>query len=50
MPDQRRNRGPNPDDLRLFGADAVPVLQTAVAELAWLLTRGYPHASSVKLL
>ena len=50
MPDQRRHRGPHPDDLRLFGADALPALQTAVAELAWLLTRGYPHESSLKLV
>ena len=50
VPDQRRHRGPHPDDLRLFGADALPALQTAAAELAWLLTRGYPHASSLKLV
>jgi hypothetical protein len=50
MPDQRRHRGPHPDDHRLFGADAVPALRTAVAELAWLLSRGYAHASSVKLV
>lgn len=50
MPDQRRHRGPHPDDLRLFGADALPALQTAAAELAWLLTRGYPHESSLKLV
>jgi hypothetical protein len=28
----------------------VPVLRTAVTELAWLLSRGYPHASSQKLV
>jgi len=50
LPDQRRHRGPHPDDLRLFGADAVPTLQTAATELAWLLTRGYPHVSSLKLV
>ncbi|MGO9113990.1 MAG: DUF434 domain-containing protein [Thermoguttaceae bacterium] len=50
MPDQRRHRGPHPDDLRLFAADALPALQTAAAELAWLLTRGYPHESSLKLV
>jgi len=50
VPDQRRHRGPHPDDLRLFGADALPQLQTAVAELAWLLTRGYAHESSLKLV
>lgn len=50
MPDQRRHRGPHPDDLRLFGPDALPTLQSAAAELAWLLTRGYPHLSSIKLV
>jgi hypothetical protein len=50
VPDQRRHRGPHPDDLRLFGADALPALQAAVAELAWLLTRGYPRESSLKLV
>lgn len=50
MPDQRRHRGPHPDDLRLFAADALPALHTAVAELAWLLTRGYPQQSSLKLV
>ena len=50
MPDRRRHRGPHPDDLRLFGAVALPALQTAAAELAWLLTRGYAHESSLKLV
>jgi hypothetical protein len=50
MPDQRRHRGPHPDDHRLFGAAAAPALRTAVAELAWLLNRGYAVASSVKLV
>ena len=40
MPDQRRHRGPHPDDVRLFGAAALPALQTAAAELSWLLSRG----------
>ena len=50
MPDQRRHRGPHPDDLRLFGPAALPTLQTAAFELNWLLSRGYPHESSVKLV
>ena len=50
MPDQRRHRGPHPDDLRLFGADALPALRTAAVELAWLLMRGYAHESSLKLV
>jgi hypothetical protein len=50
MPDQRRHRGPHPEDHRLFGPDALPAMQTAVAELAWLLTRGYARESSIKLV
>ena len=50
MPDQRRHRGPHPDDVRLFGADALPALKTAAVELAWLLSRGYAHLSSLKLV
>jgi hypothetical protein len=50
VPDQRRHRGPHPDDARLFGPDALPALRTASAEFAWLLTRGYAHASSLKLV
>jgi hypothetical protein len=50
MPDQRRHRGPHPDDPRLFGADALPALRTAARELAWLLSRGYAHLSSLKLV
>ncbi len=50
MPDQRRHRGPHPDDVRLFGPAALPSLQTAAAELSWLLSRGYPQQSSLKLV
>jgi len=50
VPDQRRHRGPHPDDARLFRPDALPALRTASAEFAWLLTRGYAHASSLKLV
>ena len=50
MPDRRRHRGPHPDDPRLFGKAVWPVLRQAAADLAWLLGRGYPHASSLKLV
>lgn len=50
MPDQRRHRGPHPDDARLFGPAALPALQTAAAELSWLLSRGYAGESSLKLV
>ncbi len=49
-PDTRRHRGPHPADAELFGADEVPKLRRAVAELGWLLSRGYKMTSSLKLV
>jgi hypothetical protein len=45
-----RHRGKHPGDDELFAAAVRPALRTAVAELSWLLTRGYADASSVKLV
>ncbi len=42
MPDSRRNRGPGPEDEVLFSPENVQRMRQAVAELSWLLTRGYP--------
>src|SRR5947208_3428937 len=50
MPDSRKHRGPGPQDAEWFGANAAPALATAVADLAWLLTRGYAEPSSLKLV
>jgi hypothetical protein len=50
MPDRRKHRGAHPEDQRLFAASQVVRLQTAVVELAWLLTRGYPSAAALKLV
>lgn len=50
MPDRRRHRGPHPRDEVLFGPAAVPVLQRAVDELSWLLTRGYAVDSALVLV
>jgi hypothetical protein len=50
MPDQRRHRGPHPEDARLFEAGEVPRMRRAVAELSWLLTRGYAERSALKLV
>lgn len=50
MPDRRRHRGPHPRDESLFGPAAVPVLQRAVSELSWLLTRGYAVGSALVLV
>ncbi len=50
MPDQRKHRGPHPEDARLFAAAPAPTLRQATAELAWLLTRGYPREAALKLV
>ncbi len=50
MSDRRRHRGPHPEDQQLFAAAALPGLQTAVAELSWLWSRGYAETSSLKLV
>ena len=49
-PHTRRHRGPHPADAELFGADELPKLRRAVAELCWLLSRGYKMTSSLKLV
>jgi hypothetical protein len=49
MPDQRQHRGPHPADAKLFAAAALPGLREAVADLAWLLGRGYPSTAALKL-
>ena len=49
-PDTRRHRGPHPADAELFGTDELPKLRRAVAELCWLLSRGYKMPSSLKLV
>ena len=49
-PDTRRHRGPHPADAELFGVDELPKLRRAVAELCWLLSRGYKMTSSLKLV
>lgn len=50
MPDSRAHRGPHPKDDDLFCAAQVPTLQTAAAELCWLLDRAYPSAAALKLV
>ncbi len=49
-PADSRHRGPHPADDQLFAPRWVPVLRRAVGELSWLLTRGYPPASTLKLV
>jgi hypothetical protein len=50
VPDRRRHRGPHPDDAADFAADRWPALRAAVADLSWLLTRGYTAPAAVKLV
>lgn len=50
MPDRRRHRGMHPQDLRLFSDAEVERMRAAVFDLSWLLTRGYPPDSSLKLV
>ena len=50
MTSDRRHRGPHPKDAVLFSPDAIPALDRAVAELSWLLTRGYSRTSALALV
>lgn len=47
MSQRQRHHGSHPEDARLFGAEAVPVLRRAAEEVVWLLGRGYPMTSAV---
>jgi hypothetical protein len=50
VPDTRHHRGPHPQDLELFAATHWPALGAAVADLSWLLSRGYAVNSALKLV
>ncbi|RMG95035.1 MAG: DUF434 domain-containing protein [Deltaproteobacteria bacterium] len=43
-------RGAHPEDARLFAPERVPSLRAAVADLSWLLGRGYPERAARKLV
>jgi hypothetical protein len=45
-----KHRGPHPKDHALFGPGALPALREAVADLSWLLGRGYAEPSALKLV
>src|SRR5882762_2305762 len=49
-PDIRKHRGAHPEDQKLFAAEALPALRTAVGELSWLLTRDYSLKGALKLV
>jgi hypothetical protein len=50
VPDSRKHRGPGPRDPEWFSTEARPDLVQAVADLSWLLSRGYAEPSSGKLV
>jgi hypothetical protein len=50
MPDTRKHRGPGPQDPTWFGAEARAGLHAAVADLSWLLSRGYAEPSALNLV
>jgi hypothetical protein len=50
MPDKRHHRGAHPEDAEQFSARHWPALREAVAELSWLLSRGYAEPSALKLV
>jgi hypothetical protein len=50
VPDKRTHRGPHPNDRQLFAPEMWPRLQEAVADLSWLLGRGYASVSALKIV
>ncbi len=50
MPDKRTHRGPHPADEKLFAADALSDLRSAVADYSLLLTKGYSEKGALKLV
>lgn len=50
MPDQRKHRGPNPEDRKLFAAENIVTICHAVADYSMLLSKGYAPNSSLKLV
>jgi hypothetical protein len=50
MPDRRLHRGPHPEDATLFAATATSKLRAAVADLSWLLSRGYADVAATGLV
>jgi len=48
LPDTRHHRGPDPHDAAAFGPSALPALREAVADLSWMLGRGYAVTSALK--
>ncbi len=47
---ERPRRGRHAADDHLFGADQIPKLRSAAADLSWLLARGYASDAALKLV
>lgn len=45
-----RNRGPQPNDAKLFSPKCFPALRAGVDDLSWLLGRGYGPDSALQLV
>jgi hypothetical protein len=50
VPDTRSHRGPHPEDGPLFCPAMLPRLWAAVADLSWLLTRGYALPGALQVV
>jgi len=50
MPQRQSHRGQHPEDAVLFAPSRLPVLREAVADMSWLLTRGYSDTAALKLV
>ncbi|MGO8671327.1 MAG: DUF434 domain-containing protein, partial [Capsulimonadaceae bacterium] len=48
--EEKRHRGQNPEDRQLFGPEQLRTLQGAVADLSWLLERGYTASTAARLV
>ena len=49
VPPRPSHRGPDPRDASAFDVESLPALRAAAADFAWLLSKGYATASSLKL-
>lgn len=50
MPDRCKHRGPHPADRDLFAPPQHAALAQAVADLSWLLGRGYGEVAAIDLV
>lgn len=48
-PDRRQHRGAHPEDRQLFAPERLPAVRAAVADLSWLMERGYSSNAALKL-